>query len=168
MIETIHRVTNAEKELMQRLGRTPTIDEITEKLGGQAAGFTSRNVANIKRIHIDPVSLDKTVGSDDDSQISDFVKEDVLTSPVQFTKEALLKEDIDQLFSVTLTPEEQKIMRMRYGLWPYKYVYSLDEVSSTLRMPREQVRQIEAKATRKLKHPSKSKKLRSYILDEQN
>lgn len=168
MIETIHRVTNAEKELTQRLGRQPTIEEITEELGGQAAGFTTRKVANIKRIHIDPVSLDKTVGSDEDSQISDFVKEDVLTSPVQYTKESLLKEDINQLFKVTLTPEEEKIMRMRYGLEPYTYVHSLDEAAEKLKIPREQVRQIEAKATRKLKHPSKSKKLRSYILDEQN
>lgn len=168
MIETIHSVTNAEKELTQRLGRTPTIEEITEELGGQANGFTTRKVANIKRIHIDPVSLDKTVGSDEDSQISDFVKEDVLTSPVQYTKESLLKEDIDQLFKVTLTPEEEKIMRMRYGLAPYTYVHNLDEAAEKLKIPREQVRQIEAKATRKLKHPSKSKKLRSYILDEQN
>ncbi|MBQ0045847.1 MAG: sigma-70 family RNA polymerase sigma factor [Mycoplasma sp.] len=168
MIETIHRVTNAEKELTQRLGRQPTIEEITEELGGQAAGFTTRKVANIKRIHIDPVSLDKTVGSDEDSQISDFVKEDVLTSPVQYTKESLLKEDINQLFKVTLTPEEERIMRMRYGLAPYTYVHSLDEAAEKLKIPREQVRQIEAKATRKLKHPSKSKKLRSYILDEQN
>ncbi|XQP55173.1 MAG: sigma-70 family RNA polymerase sigma factor [Mycoplasmoidaceae bacterium] len=168
MIETIHRVTNAEKELTQRLGRVPTIEEITEELGGQAAGFTTRKVANIKRIHIDPVSLDKTVGSDEDSQISDFVKEDVLTSPVQYTKESLLKEDINQLFKVTLTPDEEKIMRMRYGLEPYTYVHSLDEAAEKLKIPREQVRQIEAKATRKLKHPSKSKKLRSYILDEQN
>lgn len=168
MIETIHRVTNAEKELTQRLGRQPTIEEITEELGGQAAGFTTRKVANIKRIHIDPVSLDKTVGSDEDSQISDFVKEDILTSPVQYTKESLLKEDINQLFKVTLTPEEEKIMRMRYGLEPYTYVHSLDEAAEKLKIPREQVRQIEAKATRKLKHPSKSKKLRSYILDEQN
>ncbi len=140
MIETIHRVTNAEKELTQRFGRQPTIEEITEELGGQAAGFTTRKVANIKRIHIDPVSLDKTVGSDEDSQISDFVKEDVLTSPVQYTKESLLKEDINQLFKVTLTPEEEKIMRMRYGLEPYTYVHSLDEAAEKLKIPREQVR----------------------------
>ena len=81
---------------------------------------------------------------------------------------SLLKEDINQLFKVTLTPDEEKIMRMRYGLEPYTYVHSLDEAAEKLKIPREQVRQIEAKATRKLKHPSKSKKLRSYILDEQN
>ena len=124
MIETIHRVTNAEKELTQRLGRQPTIEEITEELGGQAAGFTTRKVANIKRIHIDPVSLDKTVGSDEDSQISDFVKEDVLTSPVQYTKESLLKEDINQLFKVTLTPEEEndffKILNTIFDMKDYE------------------------------------------------
>ncbi len=168
MVETINQVLKAEKELQQQFGRTPTIEEITEQLGGQANGFTPRKVANIKKIHIDPISLDKTVGSDDDSQIADFVKESSGSTPDQYTKENLLKEDIDQLFRVTLSSQEEKIMRMRYGLAPYEYAYTLDEVSEKIKMPREQVRQIEAKATRKLKHPSKSKKLRAYILDEQD
>lgn len=168
MVETINQVLKAEKELQQQFGRTPTIEEITEQLGGQANGFTPRKVANIKKIHIDPISLDKTVGTDDDSQIADFVKESSGSTPDQYTKENLLKEDIDQLFRVTLSSQEEKIMRMRYGLAPYEYAYTLDEVSEKIKMPREQVRQIEAKATRKLKHPSKSKKLRAYMLDEQN
>jgi len=168
MVETINRVIKAEKELTQRMGRMPTVEEITEELGGAAAGFTPRKVANIKKIHVDPVSLDKTVGSDEDSQIADFVKETSLTTPDQFTKENLLKEDIDQMFKVTLEKDEEQIMRMRYGLSPYEYAHSLDEVAEKLKKPREVIRQIEAKATRKLKHPSKSKKLRAYILDEQN
>jgi len=168
MVETINQVLKAEKALTQELGRTPTIEEITEQLGGQANGYTPRKVANIKKIHIDPISLDKTVGSDEDSQIADFVKESSNSTPDQYTKDNLLKEDIDQLFRVTLDAEEEKIMRMRYGLSPYEYSYSLDEVAAKLKMPREQVRQIEAKATRKLKHPSKSNRLRAYILDEQN
>jgi len=168
MVETVNRVLKAEKELTQRMGRMPTIEEITEELGGAAAGFTPRKVANIKKIHVDPVSLDKTVGSDEDSQIADFVKETSLTTPDQFTKENLLKEDIDQMFKVTLEKDEEQIMRMRYGLDPYEYAHSLDEVAEKLHKPREVIRQIEAKATRKLKHPSKSKKLRAYILDENN
>jgi len=168
MVETINQVLKAEKALTQELGRTPTIDEITEELGGQAKGFTPRKVANIKKIHIDPISLDKTVGSDEDSQIADFVKESSNSTPDQYTKDNLLKEDINQLFRVTLDALEEKIMRMRYGLSPYEYSYTLDEVAEKLNMPRDQVRQIEAKATRKLKHPSKSKRLRAYILDEQN
>ena len=167
MVEIINRILKAEKEIQQKTGRTPTIEEITEELGGAAAGFTSRKVANIKKIHIDPVSLDKTVGSDDDSQIADFVEETTLTNPDKFTKDNLLKDDINQLFKSSLNENEEKIIRMRYGLPPYEYPHSLDEVAKKLKKTRDHIRQIEAKATRKLKHPSKSKRLRSYILDEQ-
>lgn len=163
MVEIINRILRAEKEIQQKTGRTPTIEEITEELGGAAAGFTPRKVANIKKIHIDPVSLDKTVGSDDDSQIADFVEETTLTTPDKFTKENLLKDDINQLFKSSLDENEEKIIRMRYGLPPYEYPHNLDEVAKKLKKTREHIRQIEAKATRKLKHPSKSKRLRSYI-----
>ena len=166
MVEIINRILKAEKEIQQKTGRTPTIEEITEELGGAAAGFTQRKVANIKKIHIDPVSLDKTVGSDDDSQIADFVKETTLTNPDKFTKENLLKDDINQLFKSSLNENEEKIIRMRYGLPPYEYPHNLDEVAKKLKKPREHIRQIEAKATRKLKHTTKKKRLRSYILDE--
>lgn len=168
MVETINRVLKAEKELLQRTGRTPTIEEISEELGGNATGFNPRRIANIKKIHTDPLSLDKTVGSDDDSQISNFVREESLITPDKFTRENLLHEDIEQLFKVTLDENEQKIIKMRYGLAPYQYAHTLDEIAKKIKKPREYVRQIETKATRKLKHPSKSKKLRAYILDEQD
>lgn len=168
MVETINQVIKTEKDLIQEHGRQPTIDEITNALGGPAAGFSARKVNNIKKVNIDPVSLDKPVGNDDDSQIVDFVKDNDVPTPDKFTENNLVSEHIDQLFKVALTPQEEDIMRMRYGLNPYPSSFTLDEVSDKLNISREAVRQIEAKAIRKLKHPSKSEKLRSFILDDEN
>ena len=168
MVEVINHVGKAEKELTQRLGRQPTINEITTELGGQAKGFTTRKVVTIKKINIDPISLDKTVGNDDESQILDFVKQDDVATPDEFTKNNLLREQVAQMFKSTLTPNEQTIVKMRFGMFPYTYPHNLDEVAQKLKKPREEIRQIEAKALRKLKHPSKSEKLRSYVMDEKN
>ncbi len=168
MVEVINHVVKAEKELTQRLGRQPTINEITTELGGQAKGFTARKVVTIKKINIDPISLDKTVGNDDESQILDFVKQDDVATPDEFTKGNLLREQVAQMFKSTLSANEQTIVKMRFGMLPYTYPHNLDEVAQKLKMPREEIRQIEAKALRKLKHPSKSEKLRSYVMDEKN
>lgn len=166
MVETINKVAKAEHELIQRLGRQPTIEEITDELGGSSKGFTTRKVVGIKKINIDPISLDKSIVNDEDSQIADFVKQDDVATPNEFTADNLLREQIAQMLKTTLTNEEQKVMKMRYGLEPYTYAHTLDEVAKELRIPHENVRQIEAKAIRKLKHPSKSEKLRSFVLNE--
>lgn len=166
MVETINKVAKAEHELIQRLGRQPTIEEITDELGGSSKGFTTRKVVGIKKINIDPISLDKSIVNDEDSQIADFVKQDDVATPNEFTADNLLREQIAQILKTTLTSEEQKVMKMRYGLEPYTYAHTLDEVAKELRIPHENVRQIEAKAIRKLKHPSKSEKLRSFVLNE--
>lgn len=168
MVETINQVMKAEKDLTQEYGRTPTIDEITRSLGGQSTGFSTRKVNNIKKINIDPVSLDKTVRHDDESQFVDFVRDDDIPTPDKFTESNLISEHIDQLFKIVLTEIEEEIVRMRYGLPPYSDPLSLEEVANKHGKTREAIRQIEAKAIRKLKHPSKSEKLRSFIIDEEN
>lgn len=134
MVEVINHVVKAEKELTQRLGRQPTINEITTELGGQAKGFTARKVVTIKKINIAPISLDKTVGNDDESQILDFVKQDDVVTPDEFTKSNLLRERVAQMFKSTLLPNEQIIVKMRFGMFPYTYPYNLDEVAQKLKI----------------------------------
>jgi len=168
MVETINRVIKAEKTLTQELGRSPTIDELTKELGGPAAGFSAKKVSDIKKISIDPVSLDKPVGHDEESQFVDFVKEKDMPTPDKFTEHDLIFEHINQLFKTVLSQKEEEVVRMRYGLPPYPTPLTLEEVGTKIGRTRERVRQIEAKALRKLKHPSKSAKLRSFVENDED
>jgi RNA polymerase primary sigma factor len=163
MEETINKVVKTERDLLQEYGRQPTIDELTQALGGPAAGFSAKKVSDIKKISVDPVSLDKPVGHDEESQFVDFVKDKDMLAPNKFAEHDLMNEHLDQLFKTVLNQREEEIIRMRYGLSPYAAALTLEEVGNKLGKTRERVRQIEAKALRKLKHPSKSAKLRSFI-----
>ena len=155
MVETINRLTRTTRALIQKLGRDPTASEIA-----QAMGVTEARVAEIQKIALDPISLETTIGDEEDSKISDFIEDESALSPLEATSQILLRE---QLLSVieTLTPREQKVIRMRYGL-DNSHPRTLEEVGKEFNVTRERIRQIEAKALRKLRHPNRSKKLTDF------
>lgn len=152
MVETINRLTRTTRTLIQKLGRDPTASEIAN-----AMGITEARVAEIQKIALDPISLEATIGDDEDGKISDLIEDESALSPLEATSQVLLRE---QLLSVieTLTPREQKVIRMRYGL-DNSHPRTLEEVGKEFNVTRERIRQIEAKALRKLRHPNRSKKL---------
>ena len=166
MVETINKLNKVERALTQEYGREPTIEELCDAMGGKVNGFTPKKISNIKKMNSEPVSLDKPIGSDEESQFIDFVKDNDILTPDEYTKKNLIGEHIDQLFDSVLTNQEQEIIRMRYGLYPYDSAKTLEEVGARFSLTRERIRQIEARALRKLKHPSKSAKLKGLIKDE--
>lgn len=162
MVETINKLSKTERQLMQEFGRDPTPEELSEAMGGQVAGFTPKKIIAIKKLNVDPVSLDKPVGKDEESKFVDFVKDNDALNPEQFTEKELMGEHIDDILSKFLQEKEEKIIRMRYGLPPYPHPMTLEEVGKKFHITRERVRQIEAKALRKIKHPSKSGVLKGF------
>lgn len=152
MVETINRLSKTTRTLIQKLGRDPTASEIAN-----AMGITEAKVAEIQKIAMDPISLETTIGDEEDSKISDIIEDEHADQPLEITSQTLLRE---QLLSVieTLTPREQKVIRMRYGL-DNQHPRTLEEVGKEFNVTRERIRQIEAKALRKLRHPNRSKKL---------
>ncbi|MDD4350668.1 MAG: RNA polymerase sigma factor RpoD [Clostridia bacterium] len=153
MVETIYKQNRVSRQLLQELGRDPTIDEIAERMG-----VTVEKVMEVQRIAIDPISLESKIGDEDDSKIGDFIADESSLSPHDVTMRNMLRE---QLMSVleSLTPREQKVIRLRYGL-DDSHPRTLEEVGREFSVTRERIRQIEAKALRKLRSPSKLKKLR--------
>ncbi|MGL5246556.1 MAG: RNA polymerase sigma factor [Mycoplasmoidaceae bacterium] len=166
MVETINKLNKVERSLTQEYGREPTIDELCEEMGGSVNGFTTKKISLIKKLNVEPVSLDKPIGSDEESQFVDFVKDNNILTPDQFTEKGLVAEHINQLFKSVLKEKEETIIKMRYGLAPYPGPMTLEEVGEEFGVTRERIRQIEAKALRKLKHPSKSAKLKAYVKNE--
>lgn len=163
MVETINKLIKAERKLVQELGRDPTIEELCEEMGGSIAGLTPKKVSDIKKLNIDPVSLDKPVGHDEESQFVDFVQDNDVISPEEHTEMELLLEQIDEIFKKVLTDKEEQIIRMRYGLPPYQKQMTLEEVGRECNFTRERARQIEAKALRRLKQLPRIKKLSSFF-----
>ena len=155
MVETINKLTRVTRTLIQKLGRDPTTFEIAS-----AMNLPEERIMEIQRIAMDPISLETTIGDEEDSKISDFIEDDSAQSPLEAASQSLLRE---QLLSVieTLTPREQKVIRMRYGL-DNSHARTLEEVGKEFNVTRERIRQIEAKALRKLRHPNRSKKLTDY------
>ncbi len=156
MVETIHKLSRVSKQLMQELGRDPSNSEIAERMG-----ISEQRVCEIQKIAQDPVSLESPVGEEDESKISDFVEDDTMKSPTESAAQDILKA---QLLAVieTLTPREQKVIRLRYGL-DDNHPRTLEEVGKDFNVTRERIRQIEAKALRKLRHPNRSKKLQDFV-----
>jgi len=163
MVETINKLVKVERELTQELGRDPTAEELSEKMGGQVAGITPKKISDIKKLNAIPVSLDKPIGYNDESQFADFIQDKDMISPEQYTDYNMLLEQINEAFSKVLDPLETDIIRARYGLHPYPKALTLEEVGKKNGFTRERARQIEAKAIRKLKHPSKSLPLRPFL-----
>lgn len=155
MVETIHKLSRITKQLTQELGRDPSNEEIAEKMG-----ITPQRVSEIQKIAQDPISIDSPVGEEDESKIGDFVEDESFATPTESAAQDILKA---QLLSVieTLTPREQKVIRLRYGL-DDNHPRTLEEVGKEFNVTRERIRQIEAKALKKLRHPNRSKKLQDF------
>ena len=158
MVETINKLVRATKSLTQSLGREPTISEIAKEMG-----ITEEKVSEIRKIQMEPLSLEGPMGNDDsdNSRLGDIIEDDTTISPFEATSRRLLRE---QLLAVidTLTPREQKVVRMRYGL-DDGFPKTLEQVGQEFNVTRERIRQIEAKALRKLRNPSRSKRLKDYF-----
>ncbi|MBP3345190.1 MAG: RNA polymerase sigma factor RpoD [Clostridia bacterium] len=156
MVEAINRYSRTVRQLTQQLSREPTLEEIAE-----AMGISENKVVEIKKSALDPISLETPIGEEEDSKMSDFIEDESAKSPMEIASQKLLHE---QLLSVieTLTPREQQVIRERYGLIDGKSK-TLEEVGREFSVTRERIRQIEAKALRKLKHPNRSKKLLDFI-----
>jgi len=156
MVETINRLYRASRKLMQELDREPTPEEIADELG-----MSSQRVREILKISQSTTSLEKPVGDDGDSLLGDFIQDTSHPSPDESASKELLKENIKEVLD-TLSEREAKVLKMRFGLDGYKPM-TLEEVGKAFGVTRERVRQIECKALRKLKHPSRRKKLQDYL-----
>ena len=156
MVETINKLIRTSRHLLQRLGREPTPEEISKELE-----MPVEKVMEIQKIAQDPVSLETPIGEEDDSHLGDFIQDDDSPAPQDSAAYTLLKEQLDEVMS-TLTPREAKVLRLRFGLDDGK-ARTLEEVGKEFDVTRERIRQIEAKALRKLRHPSRSKKLKDYM-----
>ena len=156
MIETMSKLRNVSKKLLQEMGREPTIEETA-----RAAGITVEETRRVLKISRHPISLDRPVGESEDSYFGDFIEDDSAESPVQAATQEMLKDKIDQVLK-TLTYREREIIKLRYGLGD-GYTYTLEEVGRIFKVTRERVRQIEAKAVRKLQHPVRSRQLEGFL-----
>lgn len=157
MVETINKLTRIQRQLIQELGREPSAEEIAEKMDG----MTPEKVREIQKISLEPVSLETPIGEEDDSHLGDFIQDEDSPAPQDAASYTLLREQLEEVMK-TLTPREAKVLRLRFGLDDGK-ARTLEEVGKEFDVTRERIRQIEAKALRKLRHPSRSKKLRDYM-----
>ena len=160
MVETINKMTRIQRQLVQELGRDPSAEEIAEKMGT----LTADKVREIQKIALDPVSLETPIGEEDDSHLGDFIEDKDALSPDQYANNQLLRDEIDLVLK-TLTEREEKVLRLRFGLEDGR-TRTLEEVGKEFDVTRERIRQIEAKALRKLKNPTKSKRLREFMDDK--
>ena len=156
MVETINKLIRVNRQLVQELGRDPRPDEIAKEMG-----ISEDKVREILKIAQEPVSLETPIGEEDDSHLGDFIPDDDAPAPADAVAVTLLKEQLTEVLN-TLTPREAKVLRLRYGLDDGK-ARTLEEVGKEFNVTRERIRQIEAKALRKLKHPSRSKKLKDFL-----
>lgn len=158
MVETIHRVSRTSRQLLQEYGREPTIDEIAEKLG-----MSADKVREIMKAAQDPVSLETPIGEEDDSHLGDFIPDDSSPTPAEAVSYQLLREQLNKVLH-TLTPREEMVIKLRFGLEDGR-TRTLEEVGKEFNITRERIRQIEAKALRKLRHQSRSKILKGFLND---
>ncbi|BFL36141.1 RNA polymerase sigma factor RpoD [Holdemania massiliensis] len=157
MVETINKLTRVQRQLVQDLGREPTAEEIAEKM----ENITPDKVREIQKIALEPVSLETPIGEEDDSHLGDFIEDKDAMSPDQYANNQLLKDEINNVLQ-GLTEREEKVLRLRFGLYDGR-TRTLEEVGKEFNVTRERIRQIEAKALRKLKHPTRSKRLRDFV-----
>ncbi|MCK4909200.1 MAG: sigma-70 family RNA polymerase sigma factor, partial [Planctomycetes bacterium] len=156
MVETMGKLKNAAKKLVQEKGRQPTIDEISKK-----SHIPMDETKRVLKIAKYPVSLDRPIGTSDDSYFGDFIEDQSVESPVNAATQEMLKEKLNTVLQ-TLTFREREIIKLRYGIGA-GYTYTLEEVGKIFKVTRERVRQIESKAVRKLQHPIRSRKLEGFL-----
>ncbi len=156
MIESMSRLRAVSKNLLQKLGREPTVEEIAKEVEMSVA--ETRRVLKISR---HPISLDRPIGESEDSYFGDFIEDEGVDSPVNSASQGMLKERIESILN-TLSYREREIIKLRYGIGD-GYTYTLEEVGRIFKVTRERVRQVEAKAIRKLQHPIRSRKLEGFL-----
>ena len=156
MVETINKLIRVSRQLLQANGREPKPEEIAEEMG-----LTVEKVREIQKIAQEPVSLETPIGEEEDSHLGDFIPDEDVPAPAEAASFSMLKEQLDEVLD-TLTDREQKVLRLRFGLEDGR-ARTLEEVGKEFDVTRERIRQIEAKALRKLRHPSRSKKLKDYL-----
>ena len=157
MVETINKLTRIQRQLVQDLGRDPLPEEIAEKM----ENISAEKVREIQKIALDPVSLETPIGEEDDSHLGDFIEDKDTLSPDDYTNNQLLKDEINAVLQ-GLTEREEKVLRLRFGLLDGR-TRTLEEVGKEFNVTRERIRQIEAKALRKLKNPNRCKRLRDFV-----
>ena len=158
MVETINKLSRIQRQLTQELNREPTDDELAEKLN-----IPVEKVREVYKISQDPVSLETPIGEEEDSHLGDFLPDERALGPEEYTTQEMLKEELDGVL-LTLTDREEKVLRLRFGLDDGQ-CRTLEEVVQIFGVTRERIRQIEAKALRKLRHPSRSRKLKDFMID---
>ena len=158
MVETINKLVREQRNLLQELGQDPTPEQIAERMD-----MTPDKVREILKIAQEPVSLETPIGEEEDSHLGDFIEDEVIENPVDYTTRVVLREQLDEVLD-TLTDREENVLRLRFGLDDGK-MRTLEDVGKVFNVTRERIRQIEAKALRKLRHPSRSKQLKDFIED---
>ena len=156
MVETINKLIRVSRQLLQELGREPTPEEIAEEMK-----MPVERVREILKISQEPVSLETPIGEEEDSHLGDFIQDESIPTPVEATNQTLLHEQLDEVVS-TLTEREQRVIKLRFG-WDDGRPRTLEEVGKEFNVTRERIRQIEAKALRKLRHPNRSRKLKDFL-----
>ena len=156
MVETINKVTRVSRDLLQKLGREPLPEEV-----GEVMGLPKERVQEIMKIAQEPVSLETPIGEEEDSHLGDFIQDESIPTPVEATNQTLLHEQLDEVVS-TLTEREQRVIKLRFG-WDDGRPRTREEVGKEFNVTRERIRQIEAKALRKLRHPNRSRKLKDFL-----
>ncbi len=157
MIETINKMIRTSRSLVQELGREPSAEEIAERMDIQVD-----KVRQVMKVAQEPISLETPVGDEDDTHLGDFIEDKVITNPAEAMISSNLRDVTNEVLK-SLTPREEKVIKMRFGLGPHGNEHTLEEVGQHFAVTRERIRQIEVKALRKLRHPSRSKKLRAFV-----
>ena len=156
MVETIHKVSKIQRQLIQDNGREPTAEEIASELN-----MSVEKVRDIMKIAQDPVSLETPIGEEEDTHLGDFIPDNDSPAPQDAASQTLLREQLNDVLN-TLTPREAQVLRLRFGLEDGQ-TRTLEEVGKQFNITRERIRQIEAKALRKIRHPSRSKRLKDFL-----
>jgi RNA polymerase primary sigma factor len=161
MVETINRLIRVSRQLLQELGREPTVDEIANAMSTPEVLITPEKVREIIKVSQEPVSLETPIGEEEDSHLGDFIEDRGALAPAEAASHQLLKEQVEAVLD-SLTGRERRVLQLRFGLEDGR-ARTLEEVGKEFNVTRERIRQIEAKALRKLRHPSRSRKLKDYL-----